>query len=236
MREVTRKETQALTRRRLKEVAQLALESEGAAGFGIEHIVRQAGYSRGAFYANFASKADLLLEIVQDQVPDELQFWNIVFEQADDPEACLASVISDSQELSRGRALAKLQLQLEAERDKDFRLRYQAYLHGVYAEQRKLFDTILRRHGKATPPDIDLKVAGVYALGSILGLRSTLGFRSDHREASFELMHDYIRHVIESAPAEHENGGVGRTDDIGTETIPRGSDIALMHSQQNFET
>ena len=31
------------------------------ADLGIERIVRQAGHSRGAFHAHFASKADLLL-------------------------------------------------------------------------------------------------------------------------------------------------------------------------------
>jgi len=207
MKGATRKETQALTRRRIKEAAQLVLE-EGMVDIGIEQIVRQAGYSRGAFYANFTSRADLLLEIVQDRVSEEVRFWNIVFDHAGDPDSCLTGVISDAQALSRNRASAKLQLQMEAERDEGFRSRYEAYLHHVYAELRTLFDTILRRHGKVTPPDIDLKVAGVYALGSILGLRSTLGFRADHKQASLTLMHDYIRHVIKDAPDLEEDVGI----------------------------
>lgn len=231
MKGATRKEAQAFTRRRIKEVALLALE-EGV-DLGIEQIVRQAGYSRGAFYANFASRADLLLEIVQDRVADELRFWNIVFDQASDPESCLASVISDAQELSRGRASAKFQLQIEAERDEGFRLRYQTYLDRVYAEQRKLFDTILRRHGKVTPPDIDLKVAGVYALGSILGLRSTLGFRADHKQASFALMHDYIRHVIESAPDQDVNAAIAGGHDPAMGTVAGAGGAGYSQSQNN---
>lgn len=233
---LSRKETQARTRQRIKEVALAALDAEGAAGLRIEHITRQAGYTRGAFYANFSSRAELLLEIVQDRVPEELRFWNILFEHADDPTGCLADVIADSQELSRGRASAKLELQLEAERNESFRPRYQAYLDVVYAELMTLFATILRRHGRAAPFDIHLKIAGVYVLGSSLGLRASLGFRDDHRQASFALMHDYIRYVIESAPAARAAAERSRERRMADAVAAREAETAFPHSRQNLDS
>lgn len=203
---MSRKEKQALTRQRIKGAARSALETQGIAGFHIEQIARQAGFTRGAFYANFAGKADLLLEILQDRVPEELRFWNSVFEHAADADACLASIIADAQQSSRGRAALKAELQLEAERNARFREHYRAYLDVVFTEMRRLFATILSRNGRTMPDDIDLKVAGVYALGGSLGLRSSLGFREDHKEAAFRLMHDYIRQVIDASPVAHQSG------------------------------
>lgn len=197
----SRKEKQVVTRARIKQAACAALEENGSSGFQIEQITRQAGFTRGAFYANFDSKADLLLEILRDRVSEELRFWNAVFQHANDAATCLASVVFDSQESSRAQAALKAELQLEAERNQRFREHYCVYLELVHAELKELLVTILSGHGKDIPDDLDLKVAGVYALGSSLGLRSSLGFRNDHQAAAFHLMLDYIRGVIEASPS-----------------------------------
>ena len=64
----TRAETQAETRLRLLEAAAEEFVTHGFAGASIDAITARAGYSRGAFYSNFDSKADLLLELSEVQM------------------------------------------------------------------------------------------------------------------------------------------------------------------------
>lgn len=64
----TRAQTQAETRTRLLDAAAEEFAAHGFAGASIDAITARAGYSRGAFYSNFASKADLLLELSEVQM------------------------------------------------------------------------------------------------------------------------------------------------------------------------
>ena len=64
----SRAETQAETRLRLLDAAAEEFAAHGFAGASIDAITARAGYSRGAFYSNFDSKADLLLELSEVQM------------------------------------------------------------------------------------------------------------------------------------------------------------------------
>ncbi len=64
----TRAQTQAKTRTRLLEAAAEEFAAHGFAGASIDAITARAGYTRGAFYSNFATKADLLLELSEAQM------------------------------------------------------------------------------------------------------------------------------------------------------------------------
>ncbi|MEX0952645.1 MAG: TetR family transcriptional regulator [Nitriliruptoraceae bacterium] len=56
----TRAEQQAQTRQRLIDAAEQEFTARGFEGSTIDAITERAGYTRGAFYSNFASKAELL--------------------------------------------------------------------------------------------------------------------------------------------------------------------------------
>lgn len=51
----------AATRERLLDAAREILARDGIQGASVEHICENAGFTRGAFYSNFASKDDLIL-------------------------------------------------------------------------------------------------------------------------------------------------------------------------------
>ncbi|MEJ7634420.1 TetR/AcrR family transcriptional regulator [Aeromicrobium sp.] len=53
----------AATRERLLDAAREVLASEGIQGASVEHICDQAGFTRGAFYSNFASKDELVFAL-----------------------------------------------------------------------------------------------------------------------------------------------------------------------------
>jgi AcrR family transcriptional regulator len=69
---LTRKDTQRQTRDRLIAAAHSSIVEEGVAAMSIRNICNAAGHSQGAFYSNFASKDDLLVEILQAHIHDEV--------------------------------------------------------------------------------------------------------------------------------------------------------------------
>ena len=69
---LTRKETQRQTRDKLLAAAHSSIVEEGVAAMSIRNICSAAGHSQGAFYSNFASKDDLLVEILQAHIQDEV--------------------------------------------------------------------------------------------------------------------------------------------------------------------
>ena len=65
---LTREESRALTQERLLDAAAKLIALHGFAGASIEEIAETAGYSRGAFHANFKSKDALFLSVIERQM------------------------------------------------------------------------------------------------------------------------------------------------------------------------
>lgn len=64
---LTRAESQARTRARLLAAAEALFAESGYHRVTIDAIVERAGFTRGAFYANFADKADLFLTLLEER-------------------------------------------------------------------------------------------------------------------------------------------------------------------------
>jgi AcrR family transcriptional regulator len=64
---LTRAESQAQTRKDLLEAAARVFAERGYERASIEAITEEAGYTRGAFYSNFSSKAELFTELLQER-------------------------------------------------------------------------------------------------------------------------------------------------------------------------
>jgi AcrR family transcriptional regulator len=62
---LTREESRDQTRQRLLDAAQKLIAQQGLTGTSVEDIAEAAGYTRGAFYSNFASKRDLFIELLR---------------------------------------------------------------------------------------------------------------------------------------------------------------------------
>ena len=62
---LTREFRREQTRERLLDAARESFIDRGVAATSVEQIAEAAGYSRGAFYSNFRSKQELLLELLQ---------------------------------------------------------------------------------------------------------------------------------------------------------------------------
>src|SRR6478672_5556075 len=61
------------TRDKLFEAAARVFEEQGIGGASIEAIAATAGFSRGAFYSNFASKEELIIAMLEDHVEQSIR-------------------------------------------------------------------------------------------------------------------------------------------------------------------
>jgi AcrR family transcriptional regulator len=61
------------TREKLFEAAARVFEEQGIGGASIEAIAATAGFSRGAFYSNFASKEELIIAMLEDHVEQSIR-------------------------------------------------------------------------------------------------------------------------------------------------------------------
>jgi len=80
----TRAERQAATRAALLRAASRSICEHGMDGASVELIAAEAGYTKGAFYANFTSKEDMFLAMLDERFAEQLAHFEELLEGADD--------------------------------------------------------------------------------------------------------------------------------------------------------
>ena len=70
---LTRQEQQARTRSRLMNAASKVFSCKGMQQASIDEVAQEAGYTKGAFYANFKSKEELFLAMLDEQFAQRLE-------------------------------------------------------------------------------------------------------------------------------------------------------------------
>lgn len=103
---LTRAESMAATRQKLVEAAAETFASLGFIGATVESIAEAAGYSRGAFYAHFGSKDDILLAVVEARSDGVTPQFLDRIEQAADPDEAIEAVVALLVERGRSQGLA----------------------------------------------------------------------------------------------------------------------------------
>jgi AcrR family transcriptional regulator len=101
---LTRAERQAQTRREILDAAARVFVKRGFQGSSVEEISAEAGYTRGAFYSNFESKNEVLVELLRDRV--YTRYTNMVQE-----------ALEDLQRAPTLRELGEILAAMQAERD-----------------------------------------------------------------------------------------------------------------------
>ena len=158
----SREATQEQTRQRLIDAAWQQVAERGFAATTVRDIARVAGYTQGAFYSNFNSKEDLLLDLLREHKRAEASSMEHLFDQAGDDLDATLEVLKDwsrTLSLDTRPALLASELQLLAVRNPNFG---QAYAE-LIAEQRKAYATLLERQFKRLnkrPPAPPLELAG----------------------------------------------------------------------------
>lgn len=98
MSRLTREQSQALTRARILEAAGDVVARYGYDGASVDRIADAAGYSKGAFYSNFASKEDVLNQLLAGYVGTAAGDLSRALEKADSPTATIDAVARWSDE------------------------------------------------------------------------------------------------------------------------------------------
>jgi AcrR family transcriptional regulator len=197
---LSREESQALTRTRLIDTAQQLFVANGYGGTSIRDIAERAGYSQGAFYSNFASKEEVLLELLRGHMEAEgAQLSSVMDSDGRTPEQIFAELESWAATLNQDASwsMLSIELQLHARRSPAFAASYQtvwdahrARLGGVIG---KLFTTL----GRTPPADREELAAAFMALAHGLALQS-MGSRPD---PAGRMILVFLRGLVASAGA-----------------------------------
>ncbi|HEX7935832.1 MAG TPA: TetR/AcrR family transcriptional regulator [Paraburkholderia sp.] len=128
---LTREQSKDQTRQRLLDSAQAIFMKKGFVAASVEDIAGAAGYTRGAFYSNFRSKNELLLELLRRDHETMQAGLRAIFENAASREEMEARVMLYYSTLHRENKcfLLWVEAKLLAVRDGRFRLRFNAFLH-----------------------------------------------------------------------------------------------------------
>jgi AcrR family transcriptional regulator len=164
---LTREQSKNQTRQHLLDAAQAIFLNDGFAATSVEDIAETAGYTRGAFYSNFRSKTEVLLELLRrdhEAMHSDLQAITGA-EYAH--EAIGERVLHYYSRLHRGDKSSMLwtEARLLAARDPCFGASYNAFRH---EKLRQLTDCIREFSARAC---IQLPLPAEHLATGLMGLR-----------------------------------------------------------------
>ena len=101
------------TRRRLIAAAERIFARDGFEAARLEDIAAQAGYTRGAFYANFEDKEDIFFALLEQYVVERVEEVNALVQRYTDPEDRLQALRSHYARIAEDRRVALLSLEFK---------------------------------------------------------------------------------------------------------------------------
>ncbi|WP_416261336.1 TetR/AcrR family transcriptional regulator [Gibbsiella quercinecans] len=150
---LNREESQKATREKLLTTATELIVSRGIHANSINTIAEEAGFSKGAFFSNFASKNELLLDVMQRfkqrEIDDLKQVLNAGLSDEELNQA-LAQYIANLKN-NRDCAIMDVELQLLALRDRQFSDTYLTLHHENSMIFGELITFIFHHANKAAP-------------------------------------------------------------------------------------
>ncbi|MCU1748040.1 TetR/AcrR family transcriptional regulator [Pseudomonas sp. 6D_7.1_Bac1] len=148
-----REESQQITRDTLFETATDLMVRKGFHAASVNAISEEAGFSKGAFFSNFASKADLLLQLTQRFKRVEIDRLSVTLSSGYSPGELAQGLNAYIDTLKDNTACAILdaELQLIALRDEEFSKHYYD-LHQENSEALGKLITIIFNHAGKKPP------------------------------------------------------------------------------------
>jgi AcrR family transcriptional regulator len=163
---LTREQSRDQTRERLLDAAHAIFMKKGFVGASVEDIALAAGYTRGAFYSNFGSKAELLVELLRrDHEAMQADLRAIVESQTsrEEMEASVTAYYS-RMALDNKTFLLWVEAKLLAARDARFRARFTAFLKEKRDHLAEYIEEFSARAGTPMPLEPDLLVIGLIGL------------------------------------------------------------------------
>jgi AcrR family transcriptional regulator len=142
-----------VTRRKLLAAAKQVFAKNGFEAARLEDISAGAGYTRGAFYANFDSKEDIFFALFEEWVRERIDSVTAALSRHKDPLAKLAALRKHYAQLAKDRRLVliSLEFKLFALRHPEAHARLQSRHRRIRACFGELFSELLRPLGQKLP-------------------------------------------------------------------------------------
>ena len=138
------------TRRKLLDAAKQIFAQQGFEAARLEDIAAGAGYTRGAFYANFKSKEEIFYALFEEWVRERIDTFTNALRQHSDPAEKLVALRTHYAELATDRRLVliSMEFKLFAMRHPEARARLRIRHRRIRASFGELFSELMGELGK----------------------------------------------------------------------------------------
>ncbi|HXX20707.1 MAG TPA: TetR family transcriptional regulator [Candidatus Acidoferrum sp.] len=154
------------TRRRLLAAAEKAFARDGFEAARLEDIAHLAGYTRGAFYANFRSKEDIFFALLEDWVSERISEVTALLARHDSPASRVRALRGHYAQLAKDRRLVLLSLEFKL-----YAIRHTEAHARLRVRQRRIrasVGNLLRRLAQASGHELSVaSTAAAAALGAV---------------------------------------------------------------------
>ena len=178
------------TRRKLLDAAKRIFAKDGFEAARLEDIAAGAGYTRGAFYANFRSKEDIFFALLEEWVRERIESLTCALRRRSDPAGKLVALRTHYAELATDRRLVliSMEFKLYALRHPEAHARLRSRHRRIRASFGELFSEVMNALGRTIP--IAYPAASA-CLGAV-----AQGFLLEHLLDPKTLSDGDVRHVL----------------------------------------
>jgi AcrR family transcriptional regulator len=178
------------TRRKLLAAAEIIFARAGFEAARLEDIASGAGYTRGAFYANYESKEDIFFALLEQWVQQRIDSVTAVLRKHRNPEDKLAALRKHYAEIAKDRRLVliAMEFKLFALRHPEAHARLRDSHRRMRAKWAELMHGVLREFGRTLPISYPAVSASFFALAQGLLLEQLVDPRT--------LSESDVRHVL----------------------------------------
>ena len=161
-RAMTRHEKQQQTRGALLRAAAKLFSERGLEGASIDEIAEAAGYTKGAFYANFGSKEELFLVMMDEKFSSELERIDRALAGTDEPRDEAREAAAEFMHLASDEDWPRLYFQFAAHaaRNEEFREEFATRQRAM----RERIVKVYRRWSKDFPAQPPLPIEDIAAM------------------------------------------------------------------------
>jgi len=141
------------TRRKLLDAAKRIFAQDGFEAARLEDIAAGAGYTRGAFYANFKSKEDIFFALFEEWVRERIESLTSALRRHSNPADKLVALRTHYAELATDRRLVLISMEFKqfALRHPEAHARLRSRHRRIRASFGELFSEIMGALGKTIP-------------------------------------------------------------------------------------
>jgi AcrR family transcriptional regulator len=198
------------TRARLIRAAEKIFARDGFEAAKLEEIAAEAGHTRGAFYANFESKEDLFLALLEGEISSRINTVERMTRDLTDPREKLHAFREFFLTICQDRrwSLLALEFKLFAVRHPEVKARLTAMNRRLVGPRIGLLQTIMEGSGRKLPISPQAVAMSLSAVTNALSLEHMLDRSLMPETALKEILANYF----DSLTAGHENDEAVKRD------------------------